>query len=67
MSRAPAVIRVPVRHRGTLGLSDWPNFSATGSVRGMRKMYYGNEAHLVRCGAWIYKVPADVYDRAARL
>lgn len=33
-----------------------PNFSATGSVSGMRKLYYGENALLVRCGSYIYNV-----------
>ena len=45
-------------------LSQYPNFSATGSIRGMKEMYYGKDALLVRSGSWIYKVPSDVYYRA---
>lgn len=45
-------------------LSQYPNFSATGSIVGMKKKYYGDKALLVRSGAWIYKVPAYVYYRA---
>lgn len=39
----------------------YPSFSATGSIRGMKKMYYGENALLVRSGSYIYKVPATVY------
>lgn len=42
-------------------LSQYPNFSATGSVTGMKEKYYGKDALLVRSGAWIYKVPSEVY------
>lgn len=42
-------------------LSQYPNFSATGSILGMKKKYYGKDALLVRSGSWIYKVPYDVY------
>lgn len=42
----------------------YPNFSATGSVRGMKAKYYGRDALLVRSGSWIYKVPSDIYYRA---
>ena len=42
-------------------LSQYPNFSVTGSVAGMKKLYYGKDALLVRSGAFIYKVPASVY------
>ena len=45
-------------------LSQYPNFSVTGSVKGMKKLYYGKDALLVRSGAWIYKVPTEVYYRA---
>lgn len=30
----------------------------------MKAKYYGKDALLVRSGAWIYKVPSDVYYRA---
>ncbi|CAK7052709.1 MAG: hypothetical protein PARBB_02615 [Parabacteroides distasonis] len=31
------------------GISRFPNFHRTGSTRGMKKLYYGNDALLVRC------------------
>ena len=37
-----------------LGISDFPNFSTTGSIRGMKTLYYGKDALLVRCGGYIY-------------
>lgn len=46
-------------------LSQYPNFSITGSITGMKKLYYGEDALLVRSGSWIYKVPQDVYDAAS--
>ena len=45
-------------------LSQYPNFSATGSIYGMKKLHYGMDALLVRSGAWIYHVPKEVYDAA---
>lgn len=45
-------------------LSQYPNFSASGSVYGMKKHYYGTGALLVRSGSYIYKVPAFVYNAA---
>ena len=44
-------------------LKDFPNFSATGSVKGMREKYYGKEALLVRCGSFVYNVTSspDIY------
>ena len=40
-------------------LSDYPNFSVTGSIIGMKKKYYGMDALLVRCGSWIYNVSSN--------
>lgn len=45
-------------------LSQYPNFSATGNIYGMKKLYYGMDALLVRSGSWIYKVPQEIYDAA---
>ena len=35
-------------------LNRFPNFHKTGSVRGMKRLYYGNKCLLVRCGDYIY-------------
>lgn len=45
-------------------LSQYPNFSASGSIKGMKQKYYGAGALLVRSGAYVYKVPAFVYNAA---
>ena len=42
--------------------SIYPNFSATGSIKGMKDKYYGKDATLIRSGAYIYHVPIDVYN-----
>ena len=47
-----------------LGITEFPNFSVTGSIVGMRNQFYGDKALLVRCGAWIYNVPEDIYGKA---
>ena len=60
----PPRVRILSKENGKLcHIDNYPNFSVTGSVTGMRKLYYGNDAFLVRCGSWIYKVPAEIYDR----
>ena len=43
----------------SIGIERFPNFSVTGSITGMRKLYYGNDALLVRCGSWIYNVSKE--------
>jgi hypothetical protein len=45
-------------------LSQYPNFFVTGSIYGMKKLYYGMDALLVRSGSWIYHVPESVYNAA---
>lgn len=46
------------------GIGRFPSFSATGSIKGMKKMYYGTDALLVRCGSWIYHVDYETYCEA---
>lgn len=42
-----------------VGIDRFPNFHRTGSVRGMRKLYYGSRCLLVQCGSYIYNVSAE--------
>lgn len=48
-------------------LEDFPNFSASGSISGMKKQYYGQMAKLVKCGSYIYNVSRspEIYDAAS--
>ena len=41
------------------GLDNYPNFSANGSIKGMKEKYYGKDALLVRCGSYIYNVTSS--------
>lgn len=47
-------------------IEKFPNFSASGSIKGMKEKYYGKDALLVRCGSYIYNVTnrPDIYERA---
>lgn len=45
-------------------LERYPNFSATGSIRGMKENFYGHDALLVRSGSYIYHVPRNIYYNA---
>lgn len=45
---------LPVKFHGLV--ADCPNFHRSGSIRGMRKQFYGANATLVRCGQWIYNI-----------
>ncbi|HEZ7985995.1 MAG TPA: hypothetical protein RWO09_03550 [Ruminococcus sp.] len=55
---------LPVRLGEKLHISAYPNFHKSGSIAGMKKLYYGEKALLVRCGSYIYKVPQRIYDMA---
>jgi len=64
---APDAKKMPLRSLTTVGMDlnamGFPNFSATGSVEGMKKQYYGKGALLVRDGDYIYNVTSapDIY------
>ena len=45
-----------------LNLSQFPNFSASGSIIGMKQKYYGKDALLIRCGQYIYNVDSLTYN-----
>lgn len=62
--RSPRVRTMSVSDGKRVRIDQYPSFSATGSITGMRKQYYGDKAYLVRCGSYIYNVPEDVYYQA---
>lgn len=45
-----------VKYHDKFHLEDCPSFSATGSIKGMKKLYYGDNAMLVKCGSYIYNI-----------
>jgi len=58
---------IPASDCDKYGLSEFPNFSRTGSIIGMKQKYYGKDALLVKCGNYIYNVTSepDIYFRNA--
>lgn len=52
----PRVRYLPVAEGRSAGIEAFPNFDKSGSVIGMKKKYYGEDALLVRCGSYIYNV-----------
>ena len=60
------VKKVTVDEGKRAGLSRFPNVHRSGSVRGMKRLYYGNDCLLVRCGNFIYNVTAEphIYNQA---
>jgi hypothetical protein len=67
MKRGKYPVRtLPVIDREKYGLSQFPNFHRSGSILGMKNLYYGLDAKLVRCGDYIYNVSSkpEIYDAA---
>lgn len=42
-----------------INISQYPSFSAKGSIKGMKDNYYGKDVLLVRCGSYIYNVTSE--------
>lgn len=42
-----------------VGISRFPNFHKSGSITGMKSLYYGKNALLIWCGRWIYNVSSE--------
>lgn len=61
------VRRITIQQGRRVDISRFPNFHKTGSVRGMKRLYYGTEALLVRCGNFIYDASnaPEIYHQAA--
>ncbi len=47
-----------------IGISNHPNFSTTGNIKGM-KSCYGEDALFVKCGSYIYSVTKKIYHMAS--
>ena len=47
-------------------ISNYPNFHISGSVKGMKNLYYGKNCLLVKCGDYIYNVSSneEIYNNA---
>jgi len=47
-------------------IGNYPNFHRSGSVIGMKRQFYGENALLVRCGSYIYNVSSNpkIYNNA---
>lgn len=45
-----------IRDGKKAGIKAFPNFHKSGSIAGMKKLYYGENALLVQCGSYIYNV-----------
>ncbi|WP_368336957.1 hypothetical protein [Parabacteroides merdae] len=57
---------ISVSEGDSMNIHEYPNFHKGGSIRGMKKLFYGKDALLVRCGSYIYNVTSnpDIYQAA---
>ena len=57
---------LPVADGEKVHIDEFPNFHRSGSIIGMKKLYYGKDALLVRCGEYIYNVTSEptIYEMA---
>jgi len=46
-----------------ISIEQYANFHKSGSIKGMKKLYYGKNATLLKCGNYIYNVPVEVYNQ----
>lgn len=50
------VKRMSVKDGKYWNIEQFPNFSISGSIKGMKEKYYGEDALLIHCGSYIYHV-----------
>ena len=62
MSKTLYISEKQVKARG-IDLSQFPSAGPHPSIKGMKELYWGKNALVVKSGACIYKVPEDVYGR----
>ena len=53
------VKKISVELGEKLNIDEFPNFDKNGSIKGMKELYYGKDALLVRCGNYIYNVTSE--------
>lgn len=54
---------VPATKRNKNILSKFPNAGPSCNVKGMRNLFWGKDALLIKCGAYVYHVDCDTFAR----
>lgn len=57
--RIMRVRRMTVEQGLRVGIDRFPNFHRIGGVRGMKRLYYGKDCLLIRCGNYVYNVSSE--------
>lgn len=42
-------------------LSRYPNAGPRPNIAGMRRLYWGNGAYIIKCGQYAYNVPSEIF------
>lgn len=50
---------LPVKLGEAVGIGRFPNIHKSGSIRGMKRLYWRHNPLLVRCGSYIYNVSSE--------
>lgn len=60
------VKRMTIEEGKRVGISRFPNFHKSGSITGMKRLYWGMDCLLVRVGQFIYNVSSEpsIYNQA---
>lgn len=58
---------IPVRNYNELNLFQFPSTGRNGNIQGMRKLFWGDDAYVIKCGAYAYKVDAETFEKAIKL
>ena len=60
-------LTVPELLYAELKLYEFPSFGPNGWIEGMREQYYGENALIIMCGEYGYKVDKDTFNEAQKL
>lgn len=58
---------VPISLYNQLNLYHFPSTGAYGNITGMRNLYWGKEAYIIRCGAYAYNVDKTTFEKAYQI
>lgn len=67
MSEQKKYLYVPKKYYNTLNLSQFPSTGKNPNISGMREKYWGEDALIIKCCNYAYKVDYDTFKKAEEL
>lgn len=58
---------VSTKYYEKLHLDAFPSTGEYGNITGMRNLYWGQDAYIIKCGAYAYKVDGKTFNTAKSL